>query len=547
MWIGVPLGLFLLLLVLTAGLQWRNSAYEAELGSRPDEAAHYVTGLMVRDYMAALAPGPPMVYAEQYYIHYPKIGIGHWPPVFYVVEAVWMLVFSESHVSMMLLMATCAAALGTLAGVTAAHEYGRTAGIMAGVAVVLVFWCQNLARIVTPDLLVALLILGAGLVYARYLRSPTWRLSVAFGLVASLACMTKGTGFVLAFVPPLGALMTRRLSLLKDPRFWLPAGIVGVLCTPWYLLAPSGMHTAAYSGRAMFLTAPLFTAVGTWVQLARHMGGPLTALAALGVPVVVFRRGRNRVRLEWVVMVALVAGYWGLCIAVAPARDPKNLIVCAAPMVLLAAAAIAWLNSRGPIQRLPPRIRAALLMAVVAGFGIHQSSRPEPFERRGYEELARDLLSNPSHEDSAVLISADGAGEGAMVVQVAMREERPGSYLLRGSKVLGKSGWFGENRQLRYGSAAEVMEFLESVPVTTVVLDSTGPPVASYHDQLQQAIRENPDRWQLVARYPKRPPANAAEANLVVYRMAGQEPRPVGRIRIDLESSLGRVVVSEPD
>ncbi|MBN1511890.1 MAG: hypothetical protein JXB13_07735, partial [Phycisphaerae bacterium] len=162
----------LLLFVLTSGLQWLNSAYESELGARPDEAAHYVTGLMVRDYMAALAPEPPMAYAEQYYVHYPKIGIGHWPPVFYAVEAVWMMVFSESHLSMMMLMAMCGAVLGTLAGVTAAHEYGESAGIVAGAVVVLVFWFQNLARMVTPDLLVAALTLGAGLVYARYLRSP---------------------------------------------------------------------------------------------------------------------------------------------------------------------------------------------------------------------------------------------------------------------------------------------------------------------------------------------------------------------------------------
>ena len=35
----------------------KTGAYHAEFGSHPDEAAHYVTGLMVRDYLASGLPG----------------------------------------------------------------------------------------------------------------------------------------------------------------------------------------------------------------------------------------------------------------------------------------------------------------------------------------------------------------------------------------------------------------------------------------------------------------------------------------------------------
>ena len=52
-----------------------------------------MTGLMVRDYIAAGFPDSPFRFAENYYLHYPKVAIGHWPPVFYSIQAAWMLIF----------------------------------------------------------------------------------------------------------------------------------------------------------------------------------------------------------------------------------------------------------------------------------------------------------------------------------------------------------------------------------------------------------------------------------------------------------------------
>src|SRR5664280_2187093 len=63
-----------------------SGAYRAELAAHADEAAHYVTGLMLRDYAASFFPTSPVRFAEQYYLHYPKVAIGHWPPVFYIIE-----------------------------------------------------------------------------------------------------------------------------------------------------------------------------------------------------------------------------------------------------------------------------------------------------------------------------------------------------------------------------------------------------------------------------------------------------------------------------
>jgi predicted secreted protein len=90
-------------------LQQSAHAYRTEIGAEFDDASHYVTGLMVRDYIAQGFPSSPSAFAQSYYAHYPKVGLGHWPPVFYVAEALWMLMFGNSIASVLVLMAVITA------------------------------------------------------------------------------------------------------------------------------------------------------------------------------------------------------------------------------------------------------------------------------------------------------------------------------------------------------------------------------------------------------------------------------------------------------
>jgi len=79
----------------SAALQWVAGAFRSGFGANPDEPAHYVTGLMVRDYVAQLLPGSPIAFAQNYYLHYPAVAFGHWPPMFYVLQALWTLAAAQ--------------------------------------------------------------------------------------------------------------------------------------------------------------------------------------------------------------------------------------------------------------------------------------------------------------------------------------------------------------------------------------------------------------------------------------------------------------------
>jgi len=89
-----------------------GGVFRSELNGESDAPAHYITALMIRDYIAQGIPVKPLVFAKNYYLHYPKVAFGHWPPLFHVLEAAWMLVFGVSRTSVLCLVLAITALLG---------------------------------------------------------------------------------------------------------------------------------------------------------------------------------------------------------------------------------------------------------------------------------------------------------------------------------------------------------------------------------------------------------------------------------------------------
>ncbi len=66
---------FCVALALTVFLQWRGNAYAAEWSFNTDEPAHYVTGLLVHDYLTEGFPHNPRAFADNVYVHYCHRGV----------------------------------------------------------------------------------------------------------------------------------------------------------------------------------------------------------------------------------------------------------------------------------------------------------------------------------------------------------------------------------------------------------------------------------------------------------------------------------------
>lgn len=535
---------WLSLLAVHCALLWLSGAFSAEFGEHPDEPSHFMNGLLVRDYLAAGAPWPPMRYAEVYYVHYPKITLGHHPPLFALLEGLWMLVFPTSRASALALLAILAATSAWLLYRLLGREFGAWTALGAGLLLILSTPVQHYCGMVMAEAPALLFFTGALLCYSRYLETERPLEAACFGALAALAILTKQVTAVLAAVPLGAVLLTFRFRLLRRWSFWLPALIVIFACEPWSLLCASEISDSLkrIAGPPSWQPAP--------AQFLRPLvyafGSGIFALSLAGVwarivrPLVAGRPPECR----WAVWIAPVLGLGCAHLWFAGSFETRHLIYLLPALLAFAAAGARWFAGLLPATRLAAEgwTAAVSLLAVVIfwlqAFGIPQ--------RRyvGYAEAAKEALSDKELASPVAMVSADGPGEGAFVAELASREpRRPERVVLRAAKVLARSSWRGGTYAQRLETVEEVSRYLDGVPVGVIVVGVSPSTMPRGHERLvRQLLAAQQGRWALHATFPQQRRATPQGAEVQIYRRREGPAGPPGKIRIDMGGRLGRVI-----
>lgn len=491
-------------------LQWMGGGYSAEFIGYPDEAAHYVSGLMVHDYLISLDLFSPLEFAQRFAEHYPKVAIGHWPPVFYGLQAVWMILFSVSRWSMMLFMATAAILIVVCLATWLYKEFGWAEAIAGSVLLVSAPLVQEYTRMVMAELPVALFMIAAVFSFAHYLRTENWKSSLLFALCASLAIMTKQTGLALALLPLLAVLFTGRFGVLLRFSFWLPALVVAVLCAPWYVLTYNMAHegwepatgvtvlwdppTGASISLADEMNAPdiselIASAVGPAVRNALFIGEvigvALIPFIMLGLYAQLVRPWqRPPVPAAWGTMAALLMSIWLFLSFVAPVGEPRHMVSAAPALVAFAVAGGRFLASELAAGAARPAT-AAVLSIILVLFALSTFEiRPKP--TLGSAAVAEFILSRPELAGQTLLVTSEGKGEGAIIAELAMLEERPGHRILRATKIFADSNWSGSFYKSKCNTPDCVLSLLEHYKVTSVIVQTYTP--YQIHDLLHHSL-----------------------------------------------------------
>ncbi len=519
--------LFFLYFVCVVLLQWRGNAFRSEFSGSPDEPAHYVTGLMVHDYIAAGFPGPPMPYARNYYLHYPKVALGHWPPFFYVVQAAWTLLFSTSRTSVMLLMAAVTALLAALLCEILRREFSLAMGMGAAALFISLPVIEEFSRLVMTEMLLAVLVLLAVLAYGRYLDSGRWQPAAWFGIWFTLALLTHGAAIQLAMLPPFAVLFGRRWHLIGRFTFWLPAILVLGIAGPWYLWVPGAQHEAvARFGGLRFNWGRL---LGTPLAWAGMLGIVLLAAATVGLLICCRQILSGSAGGKWMASAAVLLGAYLARLSIGAYGDERHLLVNLPMLLMFAALGADWCFRQGwwrGLKVAPRNLALGVALAALLGFHVYESPSKRHY---GFSEVAQDLLSRPDFKNSVFLICGGSSGEGMLISEVAARETRPGHIVLRANKMLASEDWMGRQYQLLFQNPEEVLQYLEGIPTGIVIIDEEGR--RTPHGQLlYRGIQSHPEKWALLAQYPA--------DDILVYRLIGQEGRAVGKIRIPMRAGL---------
>jgi len=478
------------LLLLSFLLQVHAGAYRSDFGGHADEAAHVVTGLMVRDYLAGglVAQPHPMRFAEDYYERFPKVAIGHYPPLFYLVEGLWLIPF-RSSTAILFLMAVLSALAGWLTWRAGREFLPVPAAVATGVIVVLLPLVRTYTAVVMADLLLVILCLAATVAFGQFLASSKWRDSLWFGSFAAAAILTKGSGLFLALVPPIAILLTGKFDILKSGRLWIAPLPVLLFAFPWILftrhITAEGMTTmplADYVSKAV-----IFYGNALWRELGS--GILLILVLSLGYQVVrTFREKRPLSPQSSVHIATLLALLVFFCVI--PSGFDARYLLPAIPAVILSVFVLR-----------PPFLHWGVI-ALVCLFPL---VRPVSKLYTGAADSIASVTAIQVPGQKSVLVSSSPSGEGALIAAAALGD--PERFrMIRASKELAQSDWLGRDYRDRFEDESALATHLKGGTIDFIIIDRDLRETQRrpYHDLLNQAIAARPAVFRSIDRLASR-------------------------------------------
>lgn len=512
----------LLLFAFTLFLQYLAGAYAAEL--RDDDTSHYISGALVHDYLLHSGHGSPIAYLKDFHAHYPLVGIGHWPPLYYLVEAAWMMVFGPGRAAMLLLSATVTAATAITIYLVAARYTHRLVALTVAAAFIAARNVQIGSSELMLDVPVALGCLLAALVYIRYLDAPRVSYAIVFALLAVATMMIKGTGVCLGLLPAFAVLIGRRWDLLRRFSFWLPAPLALIVVGPWYVFT---YQLAAAGFRYTWGLDYLRVAISANAEILLIAMGPvLLALGLIGfLWTCVTPRGPQpgSARIGYAALFAAVITFQSI---VPAAIQDRYLAPALPPLLLLAAVAVdglaRWVAARwargGASATMATRI-SLVAVGVVALLPYSMAIAQKP--QLGFVAAAAQVWHERIAENPAILVVTGAADEGAVITELAIADpHRPSLFVVRGSRLLGGGGYNTQEYLPKFQTPAEVMAEIDRYAIPFVLYAAKGDKGEWEHLQQVAAARQMyPDRWEEIYRDTTHTP------EVVLFRVRGNDQK----------------------
>ena len=494
-----------------------RGAFDSGVGSLNDEPAHYATSMMVRDFLVSGDWFAPMDYAQEWYVHYPKVALGQWPPLLYALMGTWMVLFGVSGTAAIMGMAFLTACCAMVLFRWLQAETGKLAagtGVLIFLALPLV---QEFSAALMTEVPLALFCTLAVLAYGRFLDRGGARDALAFGLFAVAGILTKGNALALGAVPPLALLFTRRFDLLRSRLFWMPAVLVLVLCAPWYSMTAE-IQARSWSGGTRPNLEYSLKALPAYLSAFVSLAGLGLFLAAGFGLLKGCRQGRGKNGV-WIACAGFFLGLLILLVVLPSDVDGRHLTL-AAPLVV--GCAVSGFMRLCKTYGLAP----AWGLALMATLFCLETLRVVPKDFGGYREPISALLQDPAYENAVILVAGDAIGEGLVIAGgAAVDVPRPRHHILRASKVLITDDWNGRNYQLYFTGLDAIQAQLEAFPVALLVLDSSTNPAQlfEHHSLLERLVQERGDTWELLGSHDVRRAGELFPRALRIYRLKDWE------------------------
>ena len=520
-------------------LQYASGAHLDDFSAYNDEPSHYVTALMVRDYFAAGLPRGPMLFAENFYIHYPKMAMGHWPPAAYSLFAIWMLVFGAGRSSALLLMAVLTGACSLLLFTAAKRVLARGSSHLIAFVFLLLPLVQRHNAMIMLEIPLMLVSLAAMLAMVTLVERDRWADAVSWSLLSVAAIMTKGDGLALVLMLAIALLLLRDLRRLLRPMMLVALMIIAIACGPFTLWSKAMVRDGLGSPGWRFFFSALPQLAGF---LVGFLGAGLSVCAGVGVWRKLLLPLHNRC-LEpfWAVMGSSIFSVWIFHAVVPSSVEPRMIFMAAPALLLFAGAGVDRLVIRLP-HRMPLPRRQIIAPALVAiAFLVTTFEVPRGY-CQGFVRAVDFLLAEPKLKEVGLMVSSNTDGEGRFIAEVASHEASPQRLLIRSSKALVKTNWLLTDYQLRATTTGQVSDILNRLSIGILVVHNEPKrETHTHHQLLVTMLKENPD-WQPIYSDHVRCSRHTEGEEIVIYSYKPDPFRKAANVEVDLENKIGRTL-----
>jgi hypothetical protein len=509
-----------------------SGAHTSEFGAYPEEGAHCITGLFVRDGIMAAVDfartgfeGSPVQkardFAAEFRAHYPRVLFGATPPAFHVAEGIWTVPFGTSRLSFLLFMAFLAAIVATVIFEAVNRRYG----LWAASGAALLWICLPLVResygMLMPEMLSALFLLGAALTWGSYLDRGRKRDALWFAVLAIGAILTQTVGMVVVPMCILSMVLRGSWKTLMRPSFAVALLLIAGVAGAWFWGFRGTLPAISPSWDFTREAAPFYG-----FELVGSAGAAVACFALIGWCATMRKNGASAA------LGSLVLAIFAFHIIV-PARAGAHSVLPATPaLMLLAMMGIYAIARHARVAAGEPRMQArreilwVVLLLILALPPIIRRHGPKVHE--GFEGLAAELLQTAPSQ-TRVLVCSDATGESMFISELAMRDQRPNFFVERGSRSLtDPKGKTGSGRQIRerFDDAA-LLDYLVRSKIGYIVLDAAVPEHdrAAYHDQLRRVITGNTGLFWQIVESPVRRDNEDLFPPLRLYRIVREYPR----------------------
>jgi len=495
-----------------------------------DAPSHAMNGAFIHDLVAATPFGNPMGWAVKYYLQYPAISIGLYPPLFPAAEALIFALLGVSHFAAQATVSIFVALLALAVYQIARMRLSPTAATGAALLLLglpgIAFWGRQV-MLEVPAMCFAAWSLYFLVRFIERDRAPMLYASV---LALVCALYTKQTFAFLAPAFVLALVWTRSWRVALRRELWIAfLGFVILLLPLAVMTLKFGMMNASLAS-GVDATAPSRFSLESLTWYAADMPNAAGWLVpVLAIITLVFWGASQDSRREPLVSALLawfLVGY--LFFTAIALKDGRYTIHLLVPLGIMAVLAVHKI--------MPPRWSVATALVLGAGLFLFTFATQTVPRVGGFRD-AVDIVAARAPRDSTVMFY--GQRSASFVFDLRAQGTRPDLRVLRAEKLLVnyRQGRTGGVRDLRVASAAieaifpryrigyavydpEFWNDLPSIQALNKVL--SGPAFTALPSITVQANVPHNDRELRIVRYDGALPERAEPLSMDMPLIAGQ-------------------------